>query len=487
MTEEKRASTEDRYGPLSRMMVNGQRDPRRERRLRIMGLTVVGAWVIIPTLFWAGCEQREPYREFFREPTPHEAYLMALAEVGLTQTALGRDWMAAANGALDNPLTVGSPYREEGFFPPDRPDALGFRFHVERGQRLTVEVELDADGPGRLFLDLYRAAPEGDRFPVPVLSTEVEEEPLEFDPSRAGDYIVRIQPEVLHGGRYTLTIRVGPSLAFPVAGHGMNSIGSFFGDPRDGGRREHHGVDVFARRGTPVLAAADGYVTRVADTNIGGRVVWQRDSRTGNSIYYAHLHRQLVRSGQRVSVGDTIGLVGNTGNARTTPPHLHFGVYQRRRGAVDPWVFIEPTPTEVPQLTADLGLLGRWVRVSDEGIRLRRRPALRGGVMEELPRHTVLRVLGGSGDWFRVRLPDGQGGYVAARLTELAERPVSTEVLAQGGPIRMSPDPAAPIMANLQAGDGVTVLGSFRNYLYVRSPDGHPGWMAAARLLSVNN
>ena len=123
-------------------------------------------------------------------------------------------------------------------------------------------------------------------------------------------------------------------MTFPVQGGQSRGIGSPFGAERGGGLRRHRGVDLFAPRGTPVLAAADGRVWRVGWDPLGGRVIWQRDPKHGAWLYYAHLDRQLVRFGQRVSAGDVIGLVGNTGNARTTPPHLHFGVYAP--GAIDP-------------------------------------------------------------------------------------------------------------------------------------------------------
>ena len=86
-------------------------------------------------------------------------------------------------------------------------------------------------------------------------------------------------------------------------------------------------------------------------------------TRTGQHLYYAHLDRQLVQPGQHVRPGDTLGLVGNTGNARTTVPHLHFGIYQSGRGAVDPWPYLhraDPVPAALP--TAAGEYLGRWVR-----------------------------------------------------------------------------------------------------------------------------
>lgn len=58
----------------------------------------------------------------------------------------------------------------------------------------------------------------------------------------------------------------------------------------------------------------------------GGKVVWMRDEARGMSLYYAHLDSQHVAAGAYVRPGDTLGFVGKTGNARTTPPHLHFGI-----------------------------------------------------------------------------------------------------------------------------------------------------------------
>jgi peptidoglycan LD-endopeptidase LytH len=115
-----------------------------------------------------------------------------------------------------------------------------------------------------------------------------------------------------------------------------------FGDPRDGGRRRHEGVDIFAKRGTPVLSASSGVVTRVGEGGLGGRVVWVWDPARSLLLYYAHLQEQLVSTGTRVRAGEPIGTVGNTGNARTTPPHLHFGIYRRGAGAIDPEAFIAP-------------------------------------------------------------------------------------------------------------------------------------------------
>src|SRR5215217_2252564 len=98
------------------------------------------------------------------------------------------------------------------------------------------------------------------------------------------------------------------ALVFPVSGKRSN-VGGLWGEYREGNRK-HKGIDIFARKGTPVVAVSDGIVTSVDHP-------W--------TAYYAHLDKQKVYAGQTVKKGQVIGTVGNTGNARYTPSHLHFG------------------------------------------------------------------------------------------------------------------------------------------------------------------
>jgi murein DD-endopeptidase MepM/ murein hydrolase activator NlpD len=123
-------------------------------------------------------------------------------------------------------------------------------------------------------------------------------------------------------GSYLLDDR---PLGMPVAGVSRARLVSTFGAPRDGGRRRHQGVDIFARRGTPVLAAHDGVVVHTGHFRLGGLVV-HTVGRRGVLAYYAHLDRLRagLRVGELVEEGEVLGYVGNSGNARTTPPHLHF-------------------------------------------------------------------------------------------------------------------------------------------------------------------
>ena len=128
-------------------------------------------------------------------------------------------------------------------------------------------------------------------------------------------------------------------LTMPLPGLRPRDVASTWHAPRSGGRR-HEGVDLFAKRGTPVLSATRGTVWRVGTDSLGGRVVTVLGD--GPALYYyAHLDdwAQGLRAGQEVARGTPLGVVGNTGNARATPPHLHFGVYRVgvwRSRAVDP-------------------------------------------------------------------------------------------------------------------------------------------------------
>jgi murein DD-endopeptidase MepM/ murein hydrolase activator NlpD len=112
---------------------------------------------------------------------------------------------------------------------------------------------------------------------------------------------------------------------FPV--YGPASFSDTFGAGRaDTGW--HHGEDIFAPLGAPILAVTDGTVFSVGWNDIGGLRVWLRD-RYGNEFYYAHLSAfsQLAVNGNQVEAGDVLGFAGNTGDAEHTPYHLHFEIH----------------------------------------------------------------------------------------------------------------------------------------------------------------
>ncbi len=138
---------------------------------------------------------------------------------------------------------------------------------------------------------------------------------------------------------YTTELAAMPApqfLAMPVEGVRPAALRDTWHAPRDGGGRRHEGLDIFAPRGRPVRSATEGIVLRVGTNRLGGQVVWVMGP-GGQRHYYAHLDRFAgVRAGQRVTVGTVLGYVGTTGNARGTPPHLHYGIYTAG-GAISPY------------------------------------------------------------------------------------------------------------------------------------------------------
>lgn len=118
-------------------------------------------------------------------------------------------------------------------------------------------------------------------------------------------------------------------LRMPVVGIRGFDLSDSWHDPRDGGARLHKGIDIFAPRGTEIVAVADGIVSYIGDQPKGGHCLWLT-TENGASFYYAHLDRWAagLYEGMEVQSGDLLGYVGNTGNAKTTPSHLHFGVNQ---------------------------------------------------------------------------------------------------------------------------------------------------------------
>lgn len=110
--------------------------------------------------------------------------------------------------------------------------------------------------------------------------------------------------------------------AFPVAG--PNEYIDSWGFARSGGR-SHKGTDIMAPKGTPTVAVADGWVTP-GRNRLGGLTVWL-NADNGTRYYYAHLDTITVGHG-RVAAGQQLGTVGDSGNAKGTPPHLHFEIHQ---------------------------------------------------------------------------------------------------------------------------------------------------------------
>jgi len=279
----------------------------------------------------------------FGKKTAHEDYQDKLDDKGLDHSPEGRAWLAASQKALEEAQPVNLPYKQLGVFPASPSRALGLTFTAKRGQRLTFTVQ-GREHPVSLFADVFNE----NNITTAIISSEPGKSAFYMDVPETGNYILRLQPKLSQGGFYTLSIQTGASLEFPVTG-GKAKPGSFWGADRDGGKRSHEGIDIFAPKRTPVIAAEAGVVVAVRDGGLGGKTVSVRIPERDITLYYAHLDKQMVREGQLVNKGDVLGLVGNTGNAKHTASHLHFGIYTFS-GAIDPFPFINKEIEQAPDV-----------------------------------------------------------------------------------------------------------------------------------------
>jgi murein DD-endopeptidase MepM/ murein hydrolase activator NlpD len=131
----------------------------------------------------------------------------------------------------------------------------------------------------------------------------------------------------------TTALFSGP-LAIPVQGVPATALRDSWADPRGGGTRVHHAIDIMAPRGTPVLAAANGAIEKLFQSQLGGTTIYERSADGGTVFYYAHLdhYAPTLVEGQAVQTGQEIAAVGSTGDADPGAPHLHFEIHQMAPG-----------------------------------------------------------------------------------------------------------------------------------------------------------
>lgn len=439
------------------------------RRSRLLATVVAATAVAAVWLAWTG-ELPRLVRTLpipgLAATSPHAAYARSLGQAGLAATTLGRQWLTAAERSLSAAIAVSLPHREATFFPAADARAIAFRAELRRGQRLRVELSVESVAPVRVFLDLFEQR-EGEL--DHAAHADADATTIELDVRRDAAYVLRVQPELLTDVRVTIVWRTEPTLTLPVQGATRSSIQSYFMAPRDGGRRDHHGVDIFARRGTPVVAAADGVVSSVGTNRLGGNIVWVARPLSRESHYYAHLDTQLVTTGTRVATGDPIGTVGSTGNAAGGPPHLHFGIYSA--GPVDPLPYLEPAgPPPALTVAAALGQRGRLVRAQ-------RIPgdAERAG-QRLYPAGTIVDIVGAATRSVHVQLPDGRSAYLPPHVVIGLNKPLRTAPITEPTTIATAPSGGVTI-DRLESPSTVAVLGTHDKAMLVRTRDGTVGWM----------
>jgi murein DD-endopeptidase MepM/ murein hydrolase activator NlpD len=166
--------------------------------------------------------------------------------------------------------------------------------------------------------------------------------------------VVRFQGPGSHPAPPQVASRAEPpptgQLMVPVQGVARADLRDSWSDPRDGGARTHHALDILAPAGTPVLAATGGRVEKLFESKLGGHTVYVRSPDGGTVYYYAHLDRYAptLVEGQVIGTGQVLGSVGSTGDADAAAPHLHFEIHRMAPGegwwqgeGVDPYPLLK--------------------------------------------------------------------------------------------------------------------------------------------------
>ena len=417
----------------------------------------------------------------FGKKTPHEQYEKKIKDAGLKETALGDAWLKTAAITLSNPLDISLPYSETGYFADDRANGIGLHFRAKRGQKLKISLTKKPVENFAMYVDLWQSySASENKTPKFLLAADTINLSLEYVVTEDSAFIVRIQPELLKEGEYTLTITAGPSLAFPVSPKVKSNIGSFFGTGRDNGERKHEGIDIFAPVHSPAVASANGVVTRVNENALGGKVIFMQPDNAFYSLYYAHLDSQIAKEGQRVKSGDILGLTGNTGNAKFTASHLHFGIYTNS-GAIDPLYFVKADYKEPAKLSVPLTNLNTWMR-SSKNAKFYSDQITGSTNFTMLEETTLMRPEAGTGNFYRVILPDGKKGFVIGSSITSAIKPLKRLTIKKSQPLLSSPDSTGLQKKLLATGEKINVLATFKNFYFISEKNNTEGWIPKKQL-----
>lgn len=350
----------------------------------------------------SGCSGIQKVTDSITNPTAREIYKREFKD---NEQAYS-NWHDAYQAALNDSISVNLPYVEKGKFNADIDEVYTYDITLEEGEVLIAEIIKDSSAQ-RVFMEVLNTNRTKSE------KAAINHTRLEYIPESSGTYKVIIQPEIAADTPFTISIYKRPQYDFPVAGKGNSDVGSFWGMERDGGKRRHEGIDIFAKKGTPVVAVTDGFITYTGERGLGGKQVWLRDGLLGKSLYYAHLDSIAVDGSATVKTGDTLGFVGNTGNARFTPPHLHFGIYTGR-GAVNPLPFVFKTDKpEVSGFTFNYNVSQLKAKATAN---LRQGPSTSFNAIGQLTANDTVQLLGQHQDWLHIITRNGKMAFLHKSL-----------------------------------------------------------------------
>ncbi|MFD2517166.1 peptidoglycan DD-metalloendopeptidase family protein [Salinimicrobium flavum] len=353
--------------------------------------------ILLLALTGVSCSRLTKVKDLVTQPTAREKYQRDFEK----NSPLLSRWEEESEKALLDSVLITLPYSEAGYFSPRTYPVYSYDITLDQGERLQVKTVTDSSHI-LVFLDLFQQKKTDSTSEYELIkSAEYESVGFQEEISEAGIYKLLIQPEIEADTPFSIEIYKEPTYLFPVVSAGNSAIQSYWGADRDAGRRSHEGIDIFASRGTPVIAVTAGRVSSTANKGLGGKQVWLRDSKRGHSLYYAHLDSIIAVRGMRVFPGDTLGLVGNTGNARTTAPHLHFGIYNGYRGARNPLPFV--FQIQKPESIAALEVLKSDILISSVAANMRKGPSTASQIGGKTKPKDTLKLLGRTSGWYHVR------------------------------------------------------------------------------------
>ncbi|CAN5786845.1 M23 family metallopeptidase [soil metagenome] len=272
---------------------------------------------------------------------------LCIALGGLALAAGAGAWLAASGGPGAKPAIAqeNARLRSELTTLQGKTDELGQRLEALQGReeelRLVadlpaVPVEVQAvgvGGPGHPSLDAVVMG--GDR----ELSNRVSGISSSLDMLlRRSELVASSMEDVRKSiaakrARFSATPSIWPASGFLSSTYSLHRRHPIFHDVRP-----HYGIDISARRGSPIVATAAGTVVQAGWENGHGNLV-EIDHGHGIRTTYSHASRVVVRAGQKVNRGDTVALVGSTGFS--VAPHVHYEVHESGH-PIDPLRYIFP-------------------------------------------------------------------------------------------------------------------------------------------------
>jgi len=352
-------------------------------------------WLLLLILILEGCSEINKAKDLISNPSAREIYQRDLK----VNNQLFAIWETEKEKSLQSDsVFIELPYHESGKFFPKSFSVYTYLIELHRGDLLSVNIKQDSTS-SLTFIDIFSM--ENSTYKK-IKSSDFRKPELQFEIEKDNLYKVVIQPEIDASSFFNIEIQRSPVYLFPVAGGKNRDAQSFWGAQRDGGKRSHQGIDIFASRGTPVIATVDGRITSSGEKGLGGKQVWLRDTKRGQSLYYAHLDSVAPIKKYQVKAGDTLGFVGNTGNARTTAPHLHFGIYRRYGGAINPYYFIKQNENKEP---IDSSFLPKnQLAIVNNLANLRNSNSVKNSqIIQKLSTGDTIHILGKTLDWYHIK------------------------------------------------------------------------------------